>query len=112
MNDSCVASGCQCSEPFGRPACEREGGRTAARIHHADVLHANACAKASSHRLGERLLCGEALGVSRSGGKLAAARLAALNLCEHAILEAFAETVQRVLDALYVAQVRAEADDH
>ena len=41
-----------------------------------------------------------------------APRLGAFDLGEDAVFEPFAEAVERVLDALYIAEIGTEADDH
>ena len=99
-------------KPLLGAAGERQRRLRPRQVDHADVLHEHAALEAGADRLREGLLGGEALGVGAGAGERPPLRLGALDLGEHAPLEALAEPVERSLDPLDVAQVRADADDH
>src|SRR5947209_15070201 len=98
-------------QPLGGAAGQPHRRRAARQIDDAHVAPEHAVAQAGAERLGAGLLGGEALGVG--GGALGAAvALGLLDPGEAASDEAGAEPIQRLLDALDVAEVAADADDH
>ena len=104
-------SGVICGEPVGGPAGDVHHRLAGAQVADRHVLPGDAHAQAGAERLGARLLRGPALGVG-AGHVAAALGLALLGLGEDAVAETVAETVERALDALDVAQVGADAEDH
>src|SRR5438309_5137784 len=111
MNLRTMARRRQRVEPFLRAAGQRHGRRTRFLVHDTYIAHEHAALEAGAHRLGEGLLGGETLRVGAGAGEGAAFRLGALDVGEDALGEAVAEAVERILDPLDVAQVRADADD-
>src|SRR4051794_24322200 len=112
MYDREVARWCQCVKPCPGSAGQSEGRRARWRIDHADILHEHAALEAGADRLGKSLLGGEALGERAGLGERPAIALGTLDLREYAVLEPFAEPVERCLDAFDIAEIGAEADDH
>src|ERR1700741_4978993 len=107
-----VARWRQCVKPCPGAAGQRERRRARRRIDHADILHEHPALEPGTDGLGESLLGGEAFGQLAGLGESPPMALGAFDLGEDALPEAIAETIERGLDALYVAEVRAEADDH
>src|SRR4051812_21057781 len=68
--------------------------------------------EAGSDRFGESFLRSKALGQRAGGGVRAGGGFAPFCLGKHTVEEPVAPAVERILDALDVAQVRADADDH
>jgi hypothetical protein len=99
-------------EPFGGAAGQRQRRRARRGVDDADVLHEHAALESRADGFRKGLLRGEALGIGAGTRERAPRRLGALDIGEDAIFEALAEAVERVLDALYIAEVGAEADDH
>ncbi len=112
MNEGLMAIRRQFRKPFRSAARQREGWRTRWRIHNADIFHIDAAFETCADSLAESFLCSEALGVGSRDSEWPAARLGALYLCEDPVFKPLAITLERILDPLDIAQVRAKPDDH
>ena len=112
VNMHVIAIGRDRVEPRLCSPGQRQCGGAARGIHNANVLHEHAALEAGADSFGERLFGGKALGIGAGAGERAARGLGAFDIGEDACLETLAKAVERRLDALDVAQVGAEADDH
>src|SRR5690242_8625816 len=72
----------------------------------------DAALEPGADRLGEGLLRGEALGEGAGGRVRPGCGFRPLDLSEDAQQELVAPAIERILDPLDVAKVRADADDH
>ncbi len=105
-------AGVKCVKPRLCAAGQHKRRRARRRVDHADVLHEDAALEPGPDRLGKGLLGGEALGERAGAGERSARRLGAFDVGEDTLQETLAEAIERRLDALDVAQVGADRDDH
>jgi hypothetical protein len=96
----------------GGAPVQRQCRRARRCVDDADVLHEHALGKAGAQRLGAGLLGGEPLGQRARAGERAGLCAVLFGRGEHALDKAFAIAFERVGDALDIAQVGTEADDH
>src|SRR5437762_4705232 len=76
------------------------------------VPHEAPALEAGADRFGEGFLGSEALRQRSGAGVGARGRLRFFNVSEDAVEEFVAPAVERILDALDIAQVRTDADNH
>ena len=111
VNDRLVAGRGHFVQPVARPAGHLHHGLAGMQVRHRHVAPRDAHAQTGPQRLGAGFFRGPAFGVG-AGGVAAAFGLGLFNGREDAVAEPVAETVERVLDAVDIRKVGANAQDH
>src|SRR3546814_8411714 len=86
--------------------------RAGGGVHHANVAHENTRPETGAHCLGESLLGSEAFGIGSRPSMRTPGRFGALCIGKDPRLKPLAETVERILDAFDIAEVRSQPDNH